>query len=375
MAWETVVGHERVKDLLRRSLERRQLSHAYLFYGIRGVGKQAMAIEFAKALLCRNGGTEACGECASCRKVATLHHPDLNIVVPLPRGKDEESGDDPLDTLDFDQIESIKQQFAQKAKDAYYEIQIPKANFIKINSVRDLKRSAALTSVEGSWKVFLIFDADKMNAESSNSLLKILEEPSENTLIVLTTSEKDSLLPTIISRCQLVQFTRLSDDEIASMLRERDEVPAEEAALIARLAQGSYAVARELRAENLTEDKKTMVDFIRIAVGWNKISRVELIDQLGSTRDRVKVEQWLNILQTWLRDALVVRTGALNDTIGRQDSDELGRFVQRFPHANLEEAIEAVERSITSVRRNAHLHLLLTTLSFDLKKSLGTVDS
>jgi DNA polymerase-3 subunit delta' len=371
MAWNSVIGQERVKDLLRRTLERRQLAHAYLFYGLRGVGKQAMAIEFAKAVLCEKGKEEACGECANCKKAQALRHPDLSIVVPLPVGKNEKTGDDPIESLDADQVEIVRQQFALKSADLYHEIQIPKANFIKINSVRNLKRSTSFTSVEGSWKIFLIFDADAMNPEASNSLLKTLEEPSEKTLLILTSSEKDKLLPTIISRCQQVQFSPLSDDEIAAAVQERDQVPADEAMLIAKVAQGSYAAARDLLSENLAEEKNSVVNFIRTSLGWKELSRVDLIDELASSRDRNKVEHWLKVLQAWLRDALMLRHGATSGTASHGEDSEMRRFVERFPQADLEQAIETVEQSIASVHRNVYLHLLLTTLSFDLRKLLS----
>ncbi|HEY6952454.1 MAG TPA: DNA polymerase III subunit delta', partial [Bacteroidota bacterium] len=86
MGWNSVIGQERVKDLLIRSIASKQLAHAYLFHGIRGVGKQATAVEFARTLLCERSGTEACNECSSCRKMASLQHPDLGIIVPLPVG-------------------------------------------------------------------------------------------------------------------------------------------------------------------------------------------------------------------------------------------------------------------------------------------------
>ncbi len=375
MAWKSIIGQARVKDLLKRAIERRQLAHAYLFYGIRGVGKQAMAIEFAKALLCQNGKGEACDECNSCRKAASLQHPDMNIVVPLPVGKNEKSGDDPIDVLGLEQIELIKEQFSLKAADLYHEIQIPKANFIKINSVRNLKWATSLTSVEGSWKVFLVFDAETMNEASSNSLLKTLEEPSDRTLLILTTSERDKLLPTIISRCQSVQFSPLRDDEIVAALQERENVTENEAKLVAKLAQGSYIAARELLSENLAEEKSSVVNFVRIALGWKEMSRIGLVDQLASSKDRDKVEHWLKVLQTWLRDAMVLRSGASPGTIGDGKDSEMQRFIERFPRANLEGAIDAVEKSITLVRRNVYLHLLLMTLSIDLKKSLGKTDS
>ena len=375
MGWNSVIGQERVKNLLRRSIERQQLAHAYLFYGARGTGKQAMAIEFAKTVLCERGKSESCGECASCKKMMTLQHPDLNLVFPLPAGEGEKTGDDPIDVLEEEQIDEIREEIALKAKDPYHEIQISKANFIKINSVRNVRRNSAYTSVEGKWKVFLICDADKMNDQASNSLLKTLEEPTENTLLVLTSSEKDRLAPTIVSRCQLVQFPFLQDDEIAEALRTRNNVPPEEALLKATLAQGSYTQACELISANLKEEKKDVLNFIRVSLGWNGVSRVQLIDELASSRNKNRIEHWLKVLQTWLRDAMVLRDAPNSWGQGREMDPDMQSFVGKFPGANLEQAIGAVDNCISLVRRNVYLHLLLTTLSFDLKKTLGQTKS
>ncbi len=370
MAWIDIIGQERVKSLLRRSIGRGQLAHAYLFYGNRGIGKQATAIELAKTVLCAKSEDEACGECPNCRKMASLQHPDLALVFPLPVGKGEKNGDDPIEVLDGEQIDAIRQQIALKAENPYHEIQISKSNFIKINSVRNLKRVSSLTSVQGSWKVFLIFDAEKMNAEASNSLLKTLEEPSDKTLLILTTSEKDRLLPTILSRCQPVHFSPLNDQDIAQALKERERVTPEEALLIAKIAQGSYAVARELASENLSAERKEVLDFIRVSLGWKEISRVDLIDELASSKDRNAMEHWFKLLQTWLRDAMVLRDASIPATRGTSTDKEIQSFIEKFPKANLEVAIQSVESCIALVRKNIYLHLLLTTLSFDLKKNL-----
>jgi DNA polymerase-3 subunit delta' len=373
MAWNSIIGQQRVKDLLNRSIAAKKLAHAYLFYGQRGIGKQALAVEFARTLLCSRRGEEACGECASCMKVVSLQHPDLRIVFPLPVGKSEKHGDHPIDSLDIDQVQQVREQINLKSQDLYYQIQIPKANFIKINSVRDLRRNSSMTSVEGTWKIFLIFDADLMNAEASNSLLKTLEEPAENTLLVLTTSEKDRLLPTIVSRCQLIQFSPLQDVEIAQALEVRDGVGPDEAALTAKIAQGSYSVARELLPANVVAERKEVLNFIRASLGWKEISLTEMIDALASSNDRRQIEQWMKVLQTWFRDALVLREMGGQEKVRGESDKDIVSFVQKFPRANLEQAIQSVEDHIALVRKNVYLHLILTTLSFDLKKTLTQV--
>jgi len=370
MGWSSVIGQTRVKDLLRRSIAAHELAHAYLFYGNRGVGKQAMAIEFARTILCTSGGVESCGTCPSCRKVEQLRHPDLNLVFPLPVGKGETTGDDPIESLDPEQIELVREQIRLKSENPYYEIGIPKANFIKINSVRGLKRTSSMTSVEGSWKVFLIFDADLMNAEAANSLLKTLEEPTEHTILVLTTSAKDKLLPTIISRCQLIQFSPLQDAEIAAALQEREHRSPDEAMLAAKVAQGSYAEACKLLSSNLVDERGDVLKFIRASLGWKEVSLTEMIDGLASPNDRRAVEQWLKILQTWLRDAMVLRDGGERFTKGGSGDKDMESFVRKFPRANVEGAVQCVEGSIALVRKNVYLPLLLTTLSYDLRRTL-----
>ncbi len=370
MSWTSVIGQSRVKDLLKRSIAAKELAHAYLFYGMRGVGKQAAAIEFARALLCSKKGVEACGECEHCRKSKLLRHPDLNLIFPLPVGKGETTGDDPVDALDPEQIATVREQIRLKAENPYHEIVVPKANFIKINSVRGLKRTSSMTSVEGSWKVFLIFDADAMNAEAGNSLLKTLEEPSEHTILVLTSSEKDKLLPTIISRCQLVQFSPLQDQEIAAALREREHSTPEEATLAAKVAQGSYAAAYDLLASNLVDERSEVLKFVRASLGWKEVSLTEMIDGLSSGNDRRTVEQWLKVLQTWLRDAMILRDGGEGFAKGGEVDKDMLSFVQKFPRANVEHAVQCVESSIALVRKNVYLPLLLTTLSYDLRRTL-----
>ncbi|MBI3580412.1 MAG: hypothetical protein HY089_13490, partial [Ignavibacteriales bacterium] len=174
MSWDRVIGQERIKELLKRSIAGKTIAHAYLFYGAEGVGKDALAVEFARALNCVRGGTDACGECPSCKKVDLLQHPNIQLIFSLPVGKSEKSGDDPIEVLTQDQVETVQEQIRLKADNPYHRIEIPKSNFIKINSVRNLRREAALSGFEGGKKIFIVSNAEMMNAEASNSLLKTL---------------------------------------------------------------------------------------------------------------------------------------------------------------------------------------------------------
>ena len=159
MGWDRVIGQQRVKELLRRTLTSGTVAHAYLFWGGDGVGKDAMAIEFARALNCLENKVDPCDNCASCKKVDVLQHPNISLIFALPVGKSEQSGDDPITVLTDDQVSAIQEQIRLKAENPYHRLSVPKANFIKINSVRDVRREAALSAYEGGKRVFIISHA------------------------------------------------------------------------------------------------------------------------------------------------------------------------------------------------------------------------
>lgn len=373
MAWHSIIGQERVKQLLQRTLERGSIAHAYLFFGPQGVGKSALALEFAKALNCEKGGAEACEACRSCKQFETLQHSDVQLIFPLPTGSNEKMGDDPYERLSEDVLAIIREEVAQKARDPYHEIQVPKANFIKINSIRELKRQAAMAHVSARYKIFILFNTEMMNAEASNSLLKTLEEPLPNTILLLTTNDKDQLLPTIVSRCQQIHCEPLAEEEIVRALRERDGAEESVARLAAQLANGSYGQARRLLADDMADRQREVVDFLSHTLAQHRSSVLEMIETLSQS-DRAEVQQWLEVLQVWLREALLAQaTKQTREAVFY--SDRLKMFLQRFPHARLENAIETTDRAIAQIDKNVYLPLVLYTLAVELYHSIAETKS
>lgn len=370
MSWDRVIGQQRVKELLRRTLKSGQVAHAYLFYGPEGVGKDAMAIEFARALNCQTRSDEACDRCASCKKVNSLQHPNIQLIHALPVGKAEQKGDNPIEVLTEEQVEAVQEQLRLKAENPYYRLSIPKATFIKINSIREVKRQSAMSMIEEGKKVYLIINADEMNLEASNSLLKTLEEPTPSTLLILTTALRDKLLPTITSRCQLVQFDPLEESDIRNDLATREGVEQEQAALVAKLSQGNYARAVELLSVDIKAEREEIVQFVRAALSARPSMLFAGTDKLSAGSDRNAIERSLRMLQVWLREALVLRERGSIDH--GQESEDVRRFVERFPHANLPAALESVETSIALLGKNVYIPLILTNLALDLKKFSST---
>ena len=372
MGWERVIGQHRVKELLRRVLSSGTVAHAHLFWGGEGVGKDAMAIEFARALNCQLNKIDPCGTCPSCRKIDLLQHPNLDFVFALPIGKNEQSGDDPIETLSEDQLNAVKEQLRLKAENPYHRIAVPKANFIKINSIRNLRREASLSAFEGGKRVFVVSNADEMNAEASNSLLKTLEEPSSDSVFILTTSQKEQLLPTILSRCQLVQFDPLSEEELKDALMNRNSVEESQAALIARLAHGSYTAALELLSVDMVAQRQEAVQFLRLILSAHKIPLAQEIERIASLGDRSSVERWMKLLGVWLRDALVLREQGEEGLLNLDHLKDLTSFNEKFPRADLPHALERVEASIALVGKNGYLPLVVTGLAIDLKRLLAS---
>lgn len=372
MSWDQVIGQQRVKELLKRAITSNRVAHAYLFCGEEGTGKDAMAIEFVRALNCKKGGNEACDDCSNCKRIQELKHPDVRFICALPVGKGEKAGDDPIAVLTEDQLREYREQIQLKANNPYHRISIGKATFIKLNSVRELRREAAMTSVEGKRKIFIISNADTMNAEASNSILKTLEEPSSNTVFILTSSQKDKLLPTIVSRCQLVAFDPLTEAEIKQTLMERQGVDGEQAALAARLANGSYTAAVAMLTVDMITERRQTVHFLRCALGTQKVPLVGEIERVLSASDRAATERWLRLLQVWLRDALVLREQGASGLMNVDQLDDLKSFVEKFPRADIVNAMERVERSIALVNKNVYLPLVLTSLAIDLRHDLSS---
>ncbi len=370
MSWSSIIGQERAQEILRRSIEQARIAHAYLLWGPRGIGKDALAIEFAKTLLCEKQGIEACDSCPSCRKVQILQHPNLKLVFAMPASKADKGGDNGEGKIQAELREEIRSQLELKAKNPYFHIDIPKATQINIGSVREVKKESSFSAFEKGRKIFIMCDAELMNDTSANSLLKVLEEPLSDTLFLLTTARKEKLLPTIVSRCQSVRCEILRDADVERALSEREESSPEQSKIISKLAAGDYSYALELLSGDLTAKRAEAVGFLRATLGGRNVKLMEEIDLQVSENDRGSVEQFLLLLLTWLRDAMILREGGAAGVINEDQNADLSRFLARFGEANFPATIAAVERALELLRGNVYLPLVLISLSIRLKRLL-----
>lgn len=366
-----IIGQERVLEVLARSVTNGQLAHAYLFSGEYGIGKEAVAIEFSRFINCENTAKRPCGECRSCKWMDRLVHPDISLIFPLPTGKNEEKGDDPLAVLSEDTIETIRKQIHLKSRDLYHKIDISRANFIKVNSIREIRKEAALARHGGSWKIFIILDADLMNVEASNSLLKTLEEPPDNTILILVTSKQDLLLPTIVSRCRVIDFDLLEESDIVENLIKREGVTQENASAAASIANGSYLRAKEILLSDMDTYRTEVVGFLRLALSTRRIELAKEIERLSTSFDKKEADRWIRTLELWLRSAFIRREFGGDKKSPIFDDAELERFNEKFSSANLQKAQLAAESSIGLLYKNAYIPLVFLNLARNLRDSIA----
>ena len=322
MSFKTIEGHDRPVNILKRALANNTLAHAYLFSGEAGIGKKMTALALAAVVNCGNAGPDGgCGVCPSCRKVASLGHPDVHIVKP--------DGEE-----------------------------------IKIDQVRQIQADLALKPFEGAKKILIVDGAESMNAASSNAFLKTLEEPPGDTLIILITAMPQSLLPTIRSRCQEIRFLPLSRHTLAQSLMRRRGLSGEDAWFLAALAQGSMGRGLEMDAE---QEKAAREELASLWSGLGQMSPGEVLAQAEAfSKDRERFERLLDIGVEWLRDALVYRaTGDEKLLVHGQGKDLHRWWGERYPLQRLLADVElfTASRSLLDRRVSAQLvaeNLLLT---------------
>jgi len=355
MSFYSVIGQARPKEIIGRAVANGRVAHAYLFNGPEGVGKEAMAIELAKAIFCQ-GEEKPCDVCSACKRVAGFSHPDFIYIFPMPKEPPAEE-------------ESRVR--ASLVQDPYVRLRPWALPSIGIERIRELRRVSALKPLEGK-RVVVIAEAEEMTPQAANALLKILEEPPPEMTLILTTSQPNSLLPTILSRCQEVRFSLLTDEDLAAALQQRKNLEPEQARLIASIAQGNYRRALECLDDSLQTQREAAVDFLRQCI-QEQPAHVEWIDDFLVENSKAAVRDLLSLVLIWFRDALFLQqqeAGATVALVNVDKSETLARFISAFRTIRFEEAFRYLEEAIEQIDRNLQLNLILVVLMARLKQCL-----
>ncbi len=309
-------GQQQAKRLLRRVTESRRLAHAYLFRGPDGVGKRLCAYLFGAYLNCLEPtGSGACGRCRSCRKYLSGNHPDFFVVSP-------ESGT------------------------------------IKIDRVRELCRSLSYPPYDSAMRVVVLEDVHLLRTEAANSLLKTLEEPPAQNLLILTAESSRTVLPTILSRCQIIPFYGLNDEQVKQVLQDKEPVLSdEEVRTLVRMAAGSPGLALRLRREGIVSLWQEVLTVLSGHV--DEASRISAVlccaERLSELKEHLVV--LLDLMQIWVREGLLVQqqagaTAAVDGAWAR---------------------LNAIDRARQRLARNCNRSLVCEVLLFDLQASVPGV--
>ncbi len=313
MTFDSIIGHDRQKEILRQALEHQRIAHAYLFEGPEGIGKRLVALALARALLCQNGS--GCGDCAACRKVDHNNHPDIHIL-------DAEGAT------------------------------------IKIDQVRGLQKELALRPLEGRHKICLIDGAEHFNPAAANALLKTLEEPQPNTLIILLSSRPESLLATIRSRCQRLPFQRLPKQRLAEIISQRLDLSETEAAILAALSDGSFKKALGKDRELYLQRRRELIRSIAALSSGSIIPIFKLAEQLAGGKDQLT--DILDIFQTFYRDLLLLKHGRpATDLVNLDLQEILTRQVDKETTEGLLQKLKALDAGRFYLQRNVNRQLAM----------------
>lgn len=371
MSWNTIIGQEQQKEVLRRAIRLKRLPNAYLFIGQEGIGKEATAIEVAKVLNCDSSDTravaEACDQCESCAKMTQLSHPNLELIFPIEgillenvsetsskREKHEEA------------LEKLKQLYAEKRLNPYFTMQMDKSMGILTKQIELLIDKSVFKPSGDKKRVFIISQAERMNQESANKLLKLLEEPPPFILFILVSSRPEQLLQTIVSRCQPIRFSSLSAEQIALGLAGNDSGDIEFAS---RFARGNFNQAQKvLNDDSIKELRDKALNILRYSLSNGK--QLELMREIEDLAKRSRETQIQTLLLMLLVFQDVIRVASaqtMNFVVNLDVKDAVLRFAQNFSNADFNEASKEVESARYAVSRNANPTLTFISLSIKLK--------
>jgi DNA polymerase-3 subunit delta' len=363
--FESVIDQEHIGRMLMNAFRSGHLPHAMIFVGSEGVGKDAVALELARLILCPNGKGD--DNCSSCHRAAKIGHPDLQFVVPLPRSTGS-SCDEPLGVkLKASTEEDLIAQLKLKAENPYHAIQLADARYILIDQIRALKRMVSLRSYEHGAKVYIISQAHCLTDEAQVSLLKILEEPPLNTYIILTATTDTALLPTIRSRCQQIKFPPLSVTAIETALVERNGVDPERAKMISKMTDGGYRRAVELLNDDSILQRDDVLGFLRAAYIGKPLDLHNCVVKMTQRRSVNDIEEALKSMLSFLHDAWTLKIDQSFDALAFADNrDTVLKFSKTLNQHSLEEFEELVELAIEDIRGNVIPGLVMITLGFHI---------
>ncbi|MBX2965743.1 MAG: DNA polymerase III subunit delta [Cyclobacteriaceae bacterium] len=373
MKFSDIPGLSETKKMLAGSVSNGHAAHAQLFAGAEGALNLPLALAYATYLHCEQKGEDACGECAACRKSLKFIHPDTHFVFPLSNVKGDKDDErfkadilkqwrEFLLTQPYGNLDNWTEFYGGENKQA----------LISREESREIIKTLSLKPFESQVKVMIIWQPEKMHPTAANGILKILEEPAPHTYFILVSNAADQLLPTIISRTQIVTVPLLSDEEIETQLVALN-VNEKKASVVSHQAEGNLNLALALCEDDEEDDQaQRFAEWMRACFKKNVAQLVSIADDFHGL-DKLHQRGMLQYSLNMMREVLLQLGGAT--TIQRSQGEEL-KFVQDFSRvmnlARVEYATRLINEAGYHLERNGSAKMIFMDLSLKISKSLNS---
>lgn len=326
--FQDIIGQEQIKEHLQNAITAGKVSHAYIINGEKSSGKEFIARVFAMALQCEKKEGEPCQECHSCKQALSDNHPDIIRVTH------------------------------------------EKPNTISVDDIRaQVNNDVAIKPYSGSYKIYIINEAEKMTPQAQNAILKTLEEPPEYAVILLLTTNVNSLLSTILSRCVVLNMKPVADELVKKYLMEELQVPDYKAEVCVAFARGNIGKAKALASsedfENVKAEALSLLKYIKDMELSEIIAAIKKI-----TEYKLEISDYLDICAIWYRDVLLFKaTNDVNHLVFREEIQSLRKIAQRSSYEGIERIIEALDTAKHRLDANVNFELTMELLMLTIQEN------
>jgi len=368
-----LVGQARAKDQISKVLESGRIGHAYLLSGPKGSGKTAFALALAEVINGVDHLTEL-GELKNSKYSSWFSHPDIHVFIPKPTSTDvselrerlELLATDPYEIVSFSQRPSLDRDSGSKNLQAFYPI-----DYFR----EDIRPIARLRPNEGNRVIIIMTQVETMRKETANAFLKLLEEPSENLMFILTTSSYESLLLTITSRCQHIPLGMLTTKDVEEGLISIDGLNEEDAGYLARISNGNYASTRFYDVDRLRTDRESVVNFLRFSFSQDAQELSRIVQEWQSSLNIESLISLTNLMEMYLRDLMIYQQTNNRNLITNIDQIEsISKFVGALKEARLEAMINQLDATRPMLRQNVSPKLVFTVLGLRFSSLMRGID-
>lgn len=326
--FQDILGHEQIIEHLQNAIKTDKVSHAYILDGPDMSGKKMIADAFSMTLECEKKGTEPCMECHSCKQALGKNQPDIIYL------------------------------------------QHEKPNTISVDDIRSqINNDIGVKPYSSPYKVYIVDEAEKMNVQAQNALLKTIEEPPAYAVILLLTNNAEIFLPTILSRCVRLSLKAVPDEKIKAYLMENYEVPDYKADMCVAFAQGNVGKAIELaESEDFNEIKNSALQLIKRLDDIELYEMTEAVKQISNYK--LKINDYFDLIMIWYRDVLLYKaTADVNKLIFKEEVYEIKKEASRSSYGGIENILEALEKAKIRLNANVNFDLVIELLLLTIKEN------